>query len=47
MASVNTGGNQAPIIEVVVKADNEVLYRQVKRGEKSYNGRYSTVATVS
>lgn len=47
MASVNAGGNQAPIIEVVVKADNEVLYRQVKRGEKSYNGRYSTVATVS
>lgn len=47
MASVNTGSNQAPIIEVVVKADNEVLYRQVKRGEKSYNGRYSTVATVS
>lgn len=47
MASVSSGSNQAPIIEVVVKADNEVLYRQVKRGEKSYNGRYSTVATVS
>jgi len=47
MSGVNPGGNnQAPIIEVIVKTDSETLYRQVKRGEKTYNGRYSTVATV-
>lgn len=47
MSAVNSGGgNQAPIIEVVVKTDTETLYRQVKRGEKTFNGRYSTVATV-
>ena len=47
MSGANTGGsNQAPVIEVIVKTDSETLYRQVKRGEKTYNGRYSTVATV-
>lgn len=47
MSGVNAGGNnQAPVIEVIVKTDSETLYRQVKRGEKTYNGRYSTVATV-
>lgn len=47
MASVSYGGNQAPINEITLMVDGEKMFRIVKRGEKSYNGRYSTVATVS
>ena len=40
-------GQEAPVNEVVVMVDGETMYRIVKRGEKAYNGRYSTVCQVS
>lgn len=30
----------APVIEMTIKCDSETLYKQVLKGEKSYNGRH-------
>ena len=45
-AAIGNGGGQAPTNEIVVMIDGETMYRIVKRGEKAYNGRYSTVCQV-
>lgn len=46
-SAMNGKGQEAPVNEVVVMVDGETMYRIVKRGEKAYNGRYSTVCQVS
>lgn len=46
LSAMGGGGNQAPVNEVVLMMDGETVYRIVKRGEKAYNGRYSTVCQV-
>ena len=45
-AAMGNGGGQAPTNEIVIMIDGETMYRIVKRGEKAYNGRYSTVCQV-
>ncbi len=36
-------GNTAPIVDVTLQCDAETLYRMVKQGQESYNGRYHIV----
>lgn len=45
MANSNssTGEKNAPTVEVTLKADNETLYKMVKKGKESYNRRYHIV----
>ena len=45
-SSGNGNGGQAPVVEVIIKCDSETLYRSVKKGEKTYSGRYRTVETI-
>lgn len=40
------GESQPPTVEVVVKADDETLYRRVMKGKKKADRRYSVTATV-
>ena len=46
MSMGSSSNNSAPVVEVVVKATNETLYRAVKQGEADYNGRYHVVTEV-
>lgn len=39
----NIGEKNAPTVEVTLKADNETLYKMVKKGKESYNRRYHIV----
>ena len=45
MANSNSsiGEKNAPTVEVTLKADNETLYKMVKKGKESYNRRYHIV----
>jgi len=48
MMATNSGNkqNEAPVIEVVVKADSETVYRIAKRGETKHNRRYQAVVEI-
>lgn len=48
MANSNssTGEKNAPTVEVTLKADNETLYKMVKKGKESYNRRYHIVEDI-
>lgn len=47
MAFTGQNKESAPVIEVVVKADSEVLYQVTKKGEKKHNGRYHIVTELT
>ena len=42
-SAMQGNGNAAPIVDVTLQCDAETLYRMVKQGEESYNGRYHIV----
>ena len=42
----NSGTGSSPVIEVIVKADSETLYRAVKKGERKASGRYGTAVAI-
>lgn len=48
MMTTNSGNKEAaaPVIEVVVKADSETVYRISKRGEEKHNRRYQAVVEI-
>jgi phage-related protein len=42
-SAMQGNGNTAPIVDVTLQCDAETLYRMVKQGQESYNGRYHIV----
>ena len=42
-SAMQGNGNAAPIVDVTLQCDAETLYRMVKQGQESYNGRYHIV----
>lgn len=46
MGSMNSGNEQAPVIEVTIIADSETVYRTNKRCEDKHNRRYSVVIPI-
>nr|DAP78960.1 MAG TPA: minor tail protein [Bacteriophage sp.] len=47
MMAVNSGNKEvAPVIDVVIKADSETVYKISKKGEAKYNGRYQAIVSI-